>query len=189
MTHRIGRAVLLGAVLLAFAACGGDDDSDASDDADQDEQTGGTDAAADDGGSTDTTTSDDAGQPEDPSLPPTIDVGGLEGFCRQAVEARNAIIGLQGSETAPTDAPDLYAAAYDILAEVEPPETLVEDWAAVTALVQAAADALADIDVTDQDAVDEAFAGAELTELGADAAEASDRIDNYLRDECGVELG
>lgn len=154
--------MLLGAFVLALAACGGgDDDSDDSDGADQDEQAGGTATTADGDAGTDTT-GDGGDEPADPSAPPTIDVSGLEGFCREAIEARNAIIGLEGPDADAADAPGLYAAAYEILAAVEPPQALAEDWTAITDLIATAAEALEDIDVTDQEAVDEAFADADL---------------------------
>ncbi|MGH9213723.1 MAG: hypothetical protein ACRD2C_24070 [Acidimicrobiales bacterium] len=188
MMHRTGRALLLGALLLTFAACGDDDDSDEADGADEatEETSDEADAVEDD-----TADSEDesAGEGDDSTLP-TIDPSGLDGFCRDAVEARNTIVGLQASTMAdPTSAPEAYASAHDALAAVDAPDVVAADWAAITDLIGTAADILATIDVTDQAAIDEAFGSPEMQARGAEAAEASDRVDTHLTDECDIDLG
>jgi hypothetical protein len=116
----------------------------------------------------------------------TMDLEGLDGFCRQAAEAWNAIVGLTASSTDPRDASAVYASAYDVLAAVEPPEALAEDWATVTELVRASSEVLAEVDVTDQQAMTQAFADAGIAEMGQAAVPSRDRIDAYLADECGT---
>jgi hypothetical protein len=70
------------------------------------------------------------------------------------------------------------AAVVDELDELEPPDEIADDYAAV---IQAGR-RLADLDPNDPEAVEEAQA------LSEDATEAQTRVSGYLQTECGIDL-
>ena len=173
MIHGKGTALLLVALLLVAGACGGDDDSSQADD------------AADQ--SADRTADDDDGS-GDGSSPPAV-ASGLEDFCQTAVAARDEVTDLEASLAADfSNAPQAYASAHEALSDIDPPDEIAADWATMTELIGDIADALANVDGGDGTAILATFDTPEMQARSAAAEEASNRIDDYISEQCGVDL-
>ena len=69
---------------------------------------------------------------------------------------------------------------------IEPPAEIASDWAALADGLEQIAVAFADIDLTDPAAQQEL--GQKVAELQGPLDTASTNVENYLRDECGIEI-
>ncbi|SFO72778.1 hypothetical protein SAMN05660464_0793 [Geodermatophilus dictyosporus] len=102
-----------------------------------------------------------------------------QGFCEQAagtderVEAALADLG----DASLTDVVRELAAD---LRSVEPPAAIAGDWDTLAGGLDRLADSLADVDLTDPGSL------TALEDVAGDLDAASDRVDAYLRDECGT---
>jgi hypothetical protein len=103
-------------------------------------------------------------------------------FCAQAatIDQRvdEALSDLQGDDPSVADAFRQLAAE---LRGLDPPEAISADWEALSSGLDRMAQAFADLDLTDPDSL-----------AGLDAAEgelstASSNVEDYLRDECGID--
>jgi hypothetical protein len=80
--------------------------------------------------------------------------------------------------------PSLQEAFQEITAElrdIEPPDAISADWQALSDGLERISDAFADFDITDPDSLQA------LEDAGDNLSEASTNVENYLRDECGIE--
>ena len=66
------------------------------------------------------------------------------------------------------------------LRAIEPPPSIAADWEAMAGGLERMADAFADVDVTDLSTLDA------LDDAEGDLSAAGDRVETYLRDECGI---
>ena len=66
------------------------------------------------------------------------------------------------------------------LRAIEAPPSIAADWEAMAGGLERMADAFADVDVTDLSTLDA------LDDAEGDLSAASDRVQTYLRDECGI---
>lgn len=71
--------------------------------------------------------------------------------------------------------------------EIEPPAEIASDWTALAGALEQIAAAFTDVDVTDPAAQQEL--GRKIAELQGPLSTASTNVENYLRDECGLEVG
>lgn len=67
------------------------------------------------------------------------------------------------------------------LREIEAPEAIADDWEALAGGLDRMADAFADLDITDSGSL------AALDDAETELSEASSNVEDYLRDECGIE--
>jgi hypothetical protein len=108
--------------------------------------------------------------------------GGEADFCTQAAgidERVEEAVSDAGSED-----PSVAAAFREIAEElraIEAPEAISSDWSAMAGGLDRMADALADVDLTDPGSL------SALEEAEGDLSEASGNVEDYLRDECGIE--
>jgi hypothetical protein len=69
---------------------------------------------------------------------------------------------------------------------IEPPDEIASDWAALADGLEQIAAAFADVDLTDPAAQQEL--GQKVAELQGPLDTASTNVENYLRDQCGIEI-
>jgi hypothetical protein len=76
----------------------------------------------------------------------------------------------------------------DTLRSIDPPAEIADDWNLVVSYIEAVGDGLRNLDATDPAAMVQQLEelGAELEQQFATFDEAGARIDEYLRDECGI---
>jgi hypothetical protein len=154
-----GQTLLTGAVALALlAACGGGGDGGSAADSSATESAAATDAAE------------------------TTAASGDADFCRQAAgiddRVDSALTDLEGDDPSVADA---FRQIADELRAIKAPDTISSDWDALAGGLDRMADAFADFDITDPGSL-EAVDAAE-----GDLSTASNNLENYLRDECGIE--
>ena len=69
---------------------------------------------------------------------------------------------------------------------IEPPAEIADDWGALADGLEQIAGAFADVDITDPAAQQQL--GQKIAELQGPLDSASTNVENYLRDECGIEM-
>jgi hypothetical protein len=145
------------AAALLLTACGGSDDGGSA------------------SGSTDTPAAAGADASETPAA------SGAADFCAQAegIDQRveDALAGLDDDDPSVADA---FRQISVELRDIEAPAAISEDWTALSAGLDRMADAFADLDITDLDSLDS------LDQAEGDLTTASDHVDQYLSDECGL---
>ena len=77
--------------------------------------------------------------------------------------------------------PDAFTQVAEELRAIEPPDAIASDWEAMAAGLDRMAEAFADFDITDADSL------AAVEEAEGDLSAASTNVEDYLRDECGIE--
>ncbi|MGY1721538.1 hypothetical protein [Blastococcus sp. SYSU DS0533] len=151
--------------LALLAGCGGSDGEDTT--------------------ASDATTSSAASSaPEETSAPGTSAAAGSE-FCTEAAGIRER---LTGSATAgnPADLPQLFRDAAQEIREIEAPEELATSWSALADGAEQIATTLQDIDLSDPNAL--TTLQERLAPLEQELGQASDDVERYLVEECGLAL-
>jgi hypothetical protein len=176
-TWRAILAALAALLLLTAAACGDDADDAAvttEDDAELDEPAD-DDAESDDG--------------DDPS----VATGSAAAFCAQIEAAEAAFDSLEDIDvTFDSDAFDL---ALQTLSAINPPSEISSDWAQIVAALEEMVAVFEEIDFSDPQAFaaleedEELMARLEALETRfEDLDEVGDRVTEYVRVECGIDL-
>src|SRR5688500_13191906 len=103
-------------------------------------------------------------------------------FCEQAagIEQRVESAMSDLDEESPS-VPDAFTQVAEELRAIEPPDAIASDWDALAGGLDRMAEAFADFDITDPDSL------AALEEAEGELSTASTNVENYLRDECGIE--
>ncbi|MGY1608974.1 MULTISPECIES: hypothetical protein [unclassified Geodermatophilus] len=149
---RAGVVTLLGVVLLA--ACSGDEGS------------------GDGGGSAADTPATDS---------PAEDSAAGDDFCAQAADLDQRVEDALAEAEGDASVPEVFRRLGDEMRAMSAPEAIADDWEAMQAGLDRMADAMADLDLTDQDSV------AALEDAGSGLDTASENVDTYLREECGID--
>jgi hypothetical protein len=178
-TWRAMLAALAALLLLTAAACG--------DDADDAAVTTEDDAEADEDG-TDEDGTDEDGTDERPAA-----TGSTGAFCAQIEAADAAFDSLDGMDVAfDSDAFDL---ALRTLSAIDPPGEISADWARIVTALEEMAAVFDEVDLSDPQSLaaleedEELMARLEALEARfEDLDEAGDRVADYVRDECGIDL-
>jgi hypothetical protein len=112
----------------------------------------------------------------------TAAASGAADFCTQAagIDQRvdSALSDLEGDDPS---VPDAFRQIAEELRAIDAPDSISSDWDALASGLDRVAGAFADIDITDAES---------LTALEAaerDLSTASTNVENYLRDECGID--
>ncbi|MGY1671753.1 hypothetical protein [Geodermatophilus sp. SYSU D00710] len=150
---RAGVVTLLGVVLLA--ACSGDDEG-----------------SGDGGGSAADTPATDS---------PAEDSAAGDDFCAQAADLDQRVEDAVAEAAGDASVPEVFRQLGDEMRAMSAPEAIADDWEAMQAGLDRMADAMADLDLTDQDSV------AALEDAGSGLDTASENVDTYLREECGID--
>ena len=91
------------------------------------------------------------------------------------------------TETDPTSLGQVLQQGATEVRAIEPPAEIASDWAALADGLEQIAAAFTEVDVDDP-AAQQAL-GAKIAELQGPLDSASTNVENYLRDECGLEIG
>jgi hypothetical protein len=134
-------------------------------------------ACGDDGGNgAGSSPTEGAGQGE------ATETSGGDDFCTQAagLEERvdSALSDLEGEDPS---VPDAFRQIARELRAIDAPDPIASDWDAMAGGLDRMANAFADFDITDPDSV-----GA-LEDVEGELSTASTNVENYLRDECGID--
>jgi hypothetical protein len=103
-------------------------------------------------------------------------------FCAQAAgldqRVEQALSDVEGDDPSVRDA---FAQIAEELRGMDPPEQIASDWDAMAAGLDRMAQAFADFDITDPDSL------SALEDAEGNLSTASTNVEDYLRDECGIE--
>ncbi len=168
--QRAGVVLALSVSLLA--GCGGDDDSDAS----------GSDASPGEVGE-----SPDSDSSSEPTGDETAD-----GFCEEVHAAEDALTDATENldVTDPAGSLAVLDEAVKAMRAVDAPAEIADDWEAIVSSAESVMDAVDELDLSDPESAAQQLEDLS-TQLEEDAAaleEAGDRVDEYLREECGITL-
>jgi hypothetical protein len=157
-TLSLSRAGVAGAAaVILLAACGGDGGESATD-------------------------SPATASAAESSAAETTAASGAEDFCTQAagIDERvdSALSDLGGDETS---VPDAFRRAAEEVRAIDAPGEIATDWEALAGGLDRIGDALSNIDITDPESL------ATLEDVEGDLSTASTNVENYLRDECGID--
>jgi hypothetical protein len=158
-TLSLSRAGVAGAAaVILLAACGGDDGGESA-----------TDSPA-------------TASPAESSAAETTAASGAEDFCTQAagIDERvdSALSDLGGDQLS---VPDAFRRAAEEVRAIDAPGEIATDWEALAGGLDRIGDALSNIDITDPESL------ATLEDVEGDLSTASTNVENYLRDECGID--
>ena len=157
-TLSLSRAGVAGAAaVILLAACGGDGGESATD-------------------------SPATASPAESSAAETTATSGAEDFCTQAagIDERvdSALSDLGGDQPS---VPDAFRQAAEEVRAIDAPGEIATDWEALAGGLDRIGDALSNIDITDPESL------ATLEDVEGDLSTASTNVENYLRDECGID--
>jgi hypothetical protein len=157
-TLSLSRAGVAGAAaVVLLAACGGDGGESATD-------------------------SPATASAAESSAAETTAASGAEDFCTQAagIDERvdSALSDLGGDEPS---VPDAFRRAAEEVRAIDAPGEIATDWEALAGGLDRIGDALSNIDITDPESL------ATLEDVEGDLSTASTNVENYLRDECGID--
>jgi hypothetical protein len=157
-TLSLSRAGVAGAAaVILLAACGGDGGESATD-------------------------SPATASPAESSAAETTATSGAEDFCTQAagIDERvdSALSDLGGDEPS---VPEAFRRAAEEVRAIDAPGEIATDWEALAGGLDRIGDALSNIDITDPESL------ATLEDVEGDLSTASTNVENYLRDECGID--
>jgi hypothetical protein len=111
----------------------------------------------------------------------TSAAGGADEFCTRAAQldqrVESALSDLEGEDPSVKEA---FQQLADELRAMDPPDAIASDWDALAGGVDQLATAFAEFDITDPDSL------AALEEAEDKLTTASDNVETYLRDECGI---
>jgi hypothetical protein len=148
------------AAVVLLAGCGGGGDS-------------GADSAAD---SAATTSAAETHAAE------TTAASGEADFCTQAAgidqQVDSALSDVEGDDPS---VPAAFRQISEELRAIDAPDSIASDWEAMAVGLDRMADAFADFDITDPESL------TALDEAEGELSTASTNVENYLRDECGIE--
>ena len=134
------------------------------------------------GGGESATDSPATASPAESSAAETTATSGAEDFCTQAagIDERvdSALSDLGGDELS---VPDAFRQAAEEVRAIEAPGEIATDWEALAGGLDRIGDALSNIDITDPESL------ATLEDVEGDLSTASTNVENYLRDECGID--
>ena len=112
----------------------------------------------------------------------TTAASGAEDFCTQAagIDERvdSALSDLGGDQPS---VPDAFRQAAEEVRAIDAPGEIATDWEALAGGLDRIGDALSNIDITDPES------RATLEDVEGDLSTASTNVENYLRDECGID--
>ena len=157
-TLSLSRAGVAGAAaVVLLAACGGDGGESATD-------------------------SPATASAAESSAAETTAASGAEDFCTQAagIDERvdSALSDLGGDQPS---VPDAFRQAAEEVRAIDAPGEIATDWEALAGGLDRIGDALSNIDITDPESL------ATLEDVEGDLSTASTNVENYLRDECGID--
>ena len=157
-TLSLSRAGVAGAAaVILLAACGGDGGESATD-------------------------SPATASAAESSAAETTATSGAEDFCTQAagIDERvdSALSDLGGDQPS---VPDAFRQAAEEVRAIDAPGEIATDWEALAGGLDRIGDALSNIDITDPESL------ATLEDVEGDLSTASTNVENYLRDECGID--
>jgi hypothetical protein len=102
-------------------------------------------------------------------------------FCARAEEIDSRVeAALSGIDDADPSVTDAFRQIAVELRDIEPPDAISQDWAELSAGLERMAEAFADFDITDAGSLEA------LEEAEGNLTTASDNVDQYLSDECGI---
>lgn len=107
-------------------------------------------------------------------------------FCTEAGSIQERVAS-SFTETDPTSLGQVLQQGATEVRAIEPPAEIASDWAALAAGLEQIGAAFTGVDVDDP-AAQQAL-GAKIAELQGPLDAASTNVENYLRDECGLEIG
>ncbi|GAB3198473.1 hypothetical protein GCM10027261_26020 [Geodermatophilus arenarius] len=110
---------------------------------------------------------------------PAEDTAG-EDFCTRAADLDQRVEAAVDEAGGDTSVPDVFRQLAEEMRDITAPEAIADDWDTMRTGLDRMADAVADLDLTDADSV------AALEEAGNGLDTASDDVEAYLRDECGI---
>ena len=112
----------------------------------------------------------------------TSAAGGQDDFCTQAAGIDERVdTALSDLEADDPSVAEAFGQVATELRGIEPPEAIASDWEALAGGLDDMATAFADFDLTDPDTL------AALEAAEGELTSASDNVETYLRDECGIE--
>ena len=117
-----------------------------------------------------------------PATPGTTTAAADAEFCDRAAgldDRVEAALSDRGGDDA--SVPDAFRRLAEELRGIEAPEAISADWQTMAGGLDRMADAFTDIDLTDPDSL------SALDEAEGDLSSASSSVEDYLRDECGIE--
>ncbi|MGY1733275.1 hypothetical protein ACI798_17340 [Geodermatophilus sp. SYSU D01045] len=133
--------------------------------------------SGDDGGSGD---GGDSAADTPATSSPAEDTAAGEDFCTRAADLDQRVEDALAETEGDASLPDVLRQLGAEMRDVDAPDAIAADWEALQAGLDRVADATADLDLTDGDSV------AALEEAGRGLDTASDNVETYLRDECGI---
>ena len=103
-------------------------------------------------------------------------------FCDQAAGIEQRVeSAMSDLDQESPSVPDAFTQVAEELRAIEPPDAIASDWNALAQGLDRMADAFADFDITDPDSL------AAIDEAEGDLSTASTNVEDYLRDECGID--
>lgn len=109
----------------------------------------------------------------------TADSGAAR-FCDRAAGLDDRVDEALSDLGSDSSVPDAFQQLTEELRAIEAPAPIADDWETMAGGLEQMADALADVDITDPATLDA------LDDAEARLSTAADRVDTYLRDECGI---
>ena len=106
-------------------------------------------------------------------------------FCTEAASIQERV-GASFTEADPSSLGEVLQEGVTQIRGIEPPAEIASDWAALADGLEQIAAAFADVDLTDPAAQQQL--GQKVAELQGPLDTASTNVENYLRDECGIEI-
>jgi hypothetical protein len=107
-------------------------------------------------------------------------------FCTQASTIQDRVDATLNGQTDPTALPQALEAAAAEIRAIEPPDEIAADWEALAGGVEQIAAAFGDIDFNDPNAL--AQFQQQIGQLQTELGTASTNVQNYLSEECGLEI-
>ena len=105
---------------------------------------------------------------------------GAGDFCDRAAGIDDRVDAAVSDAGDDSSIPDAFRQLTAELQAIEPPPAIADDWDTMAAGLQRMTDALADVDITDPSSLEA------LDQAEGDLSTASDKVDAYLSDECGI---
>jgi len=101
-------------------------------------------------------------------------------FCDEAASLDDRVDEAVSDLGSDASVPDAFQELREELRAIEAPAPIADDWETMAGGLEQMADALAHVDIADPATLDA------LDDAEAELSTAADRVDTYLRDECGI---
>jgi ABC-type glycerol-3-phosphate transport system substrate-binding protein len=101
-------------------------------------------------------------------------------FCEQAADIDHRVDAAVSDLGPDSSLPDAVSQLTAELRAIEAPDAIAADWNALASGLDRLADAIADVDLSDPSTFDA------LDQAGSAVSAAGDRVDAYLREQCGI---